>query len=72
MKFCDDVCAFYATQMYHISDTERTLIKHVSISADMNQFDPTHTCLQNVVSKYHFNIKGNNICNNVSIMCGKL
>lgn len=54
----------------HTFDTERPFIKHISISVDVDKFDQTHACLQNAVSKYCFSVKENNICNEVSIMCG--
>lgn len=57
-------------QMHHTFYTERPFIKHGSISVDVNSFDQIYACLQNSVSKY-FNIKGNNICNEVSTMYGK-
>lgn len=55
----------------HTFDTERPFIRYVSISVDVNRFDQIHDCLPNAVSKYHFAVKENNICNEVSTMCGK-
>ena len=59
------------SQMHHTFNTERPFITDVSILVDVNRFEQTHACLQNAVSKYHFNIKENNICNEVSLMCGE-